>query len=109
MDEGHMYGIKTVAELDEWARRNNISIDTDTELSLRRISLLADQLTVPTHTKDKSPRGNRCAICNKSFKQKSHLLRHERTFHENSTKYTCPDCNTEFNRKDNFDRHMKQH
>lgn len=33
-----MYTLQTVAELDVWTTRNSLSMDTDTELTLRRVS-----------------------------------------------------------------------
>ncbi|XP_069109117.1 uncharacterized protein [Argopecten irradians] len=105
MDRGRMYTIQNVAELDEWATCNELS--TDTELSLRRLALLTDNRTAPSSI-NKSDE-NKCNICDKCFKQKSHLLRHKRTFHGDSIKYTCSHCRVSFNRKDNFERHVKHH
>lgn len=46
-----------------------------------------------------------CTDCGKSYKRKSDLLRHYRTKKE---KITCSICNHQFNRKDNFNTHVRR-
>jgi len=48
---------------------------------------------------------NRCTECNKEFKQKCHLLRHQRTVHSNRI-FTCENCQHTFNRIENLQRHL---
>ena len=49
-----------------------------------------------------------CSICNKEFKQKQHLNRHERTVHGDIS-HKCEVCNVSFNRLSNLMRHMNTH
>jgi len=60
-----MYSLQSVTHLDEWAKKSNLTIDTDTELSFRRLSLLVDKLTVPKTTVKQSPGENKCDVCDK--------------------------------------------
>ena len=106
MDRLDMYSIQTVSELDAWATRNGLSADTDTELSLRRVTLLAHQLTVSNNRTEQQMSESKCLEYDKVFKRKSDLLRHEITCHGDSQQFSCPHCETVFNRKDNLNNHL---
>ena len=49
-----------------------------------------------------------CTICNKEFKHRKSLFRHERAVHRNKV-HKCTICNTSFNRLDNLNSHAKSH
>lgn len=51
---------------------------------------------------------NTCSICDRGFKLKHHLLRHERTVH-GETALKCMFCPQTFSRTDNPKRHLKGH
>lgn len=94
MDKQQMNEIKTLAELDGWAQRHGLSIENDPDYSLRRLKIMADNIskTLPLSYD----------VCGAKFKQKSHLLRHERTMHENNDHIACPHCQKNFKRRDNL-------
>lgn len=49
-----------------------------------------------------------CNICQKDFKRKSDLQRHQRTVHGGAG-LTCQQCGTSFSRADNYLRHNQRH
>ncbi len=49
-----------------------------------------------------------CNICQKDFKQRKNLLRHQRTVHGDKT-IICDTCGAKFNRLDNLTQHKKTH
>ncbi|XP_033760256.1 uncharacterized protein LOC117342275 isoform X2 [Pecten maximus] len=103
MDRQYIYTIGTVAELDKSTEECRINEATVTELDFGRSSL-----KLSTSNDTKKTKENKCDVCSKVYKQKSHLLRHKRSAHED-LKFTCSICEVSFNRKDNFTRHMNQH
>ncbi|KAG8173154.1 hypothetical protein JTE90_002694, partial [Oedothorax gibbosus] len=50
-----------------------------------------------------------CDKCRKTFSNKSHLTRHQKTHANVITSYTCSICDKFFTRKDVLTRHMKSH
>ncbi|KAL4227055.1 transcriptional repressor [Mactra antiquata] len=52
---------------------------------------------------------NVCNICDKKFSARKHLLRHQRTVHDEVQKKECQVCYAKFNRVDNNMRHIKTH
>lgn len=51
-----------------------------------------------------------CTKCNKYFKRKDHLKRHNESIHQVfSANFICKTCGKKFSRKDNFQTHMKSH
>uniref|UniRef100_A0A8C5SS60 C2H2-type domain-containing protein n=1 Tax=Laticauda laticaudata TaxID=8630 RepID=A0A8C5SS60_LATLA len=49
-----------------------------------------------------------CSVCGKSFSQSSHIITHERT-HTGEKPYQCSDCGKSFNRKANLLAHERTH
>jgi uncharacterized C2H2 Zn-finger protein len=49
----------------------------------------------------------KCPKCGKQFGYVLDFLRHKKHVHCSSNEYLCEICNRKFNRKDNFDRHIK--
>ncbi len=99
-----MYRIDTVSGLDAWTKRHGLSHENDTELNLRRITLLADQIT-------QNACKEQCQKCEKRFKHRSDLLRHCRTIHGEPSLFSCQikDCGRRYGRKDHLARHMRTH
>lgn len=52
---------------------------------------------------------HRCDQCDRMFQYRRGLLRHIKSQHGTASKFKCPTCHLEFNRKDNLDRHIKRH
>lgn len=51
-----------------------------------------------------------CEKCNKYFKRKDHLKRHNESVHKLfSSNFMCKTCGKKFNRKDNFQVHTRSH
>ncbi len=66
-----MDDIHTVADLYIWAKRHGRSCENDTELNLRRIQLLAEQIS----QKSSAEKQRNVIYDGKQFKHRSHLLR----------------------------------
>ena len=49
-----------------------------------------------------------CLQCEKKFKRKSELKRHEDSVHRTEENFQCPNCSKTFARKDNLIRHTKK-
>ncbi|XP_061475660.1 zinc finger protein 436-like [Rhineura floridana] len=50
----------------------------------------------------------KCSVCSKSFSQRSHIITHERT-HTGEKPYRCSDCGKSFNRRANLMAHERTH
>ena len=48
-----------------------------------------------------------CDKCGKSFSKKENLVRHKMVHQKDNERFCCNVCNTEFNRTDSLDTHMK--
>jgi len=92
-----MYSINTLEELDSWAQRHGLTLENDTELNLRRIDLISQNILLT------------CNRCEAKFNQKSNLLRHLRTQHSQTEALSCPHCFKVFKRQDNLRRHVQVH
>jgi len=49
-----------------------------------------------------------CTFCNRAFKQLSQQIQHERV-HTDNRPYVCPVCTEKFRQKNHLDSHMKSH
>ena len=49
-----------------------------------------------------------CGICQKRFRQKAHLQKHETT-HSSATPYQCPHCDKAFGHPSNLNTHIATH
>ena len=70
-----------------------------------------DSLSFNVHNKvemQKRRRRYQCAVCNKSFKEKSHLVAHLST-HSEEKPFQCTRCHKCFRLKSNLERHMFTH
>ncbi|RKP37418.1 hypothetical protein BJ085DRAFT_7875, partial [Dimargaris cristalligena] len=62
-----------------------------------------------SHSRLKSPKPNKlfvCPKCHDEFERRYDFNRHLKT-HSKEKPFACPKCDQEFTRKDNFDRHNK--
>jgi hypothetical protein len=57
---------------------------------------------------DRIGRFPRCGVCNRKFKTRRDLLRHE-TIHTAEREFECPMCDRKFRYKSGLDGHMKRH
>ena len=49
-----------------------------------------------------------CSVCQKKFRQKAHLQKHETT-HSTATPYQCPHCDKAFGHPSNLNTHIATH
>ena len=75
----------------------------DDLVNLRRVQLMAEDIN------QKENDGFVFSTCDRLFKEKKHLLRHNRTVHTDPKDYQCSVCFSHFKRKDSLNRHMKSH
>ncbi|KAF2099250.1 hypothetical protein NA57DRAFT_55227 [Rhizodiscina lignyota] len=66
------------------------------------------QQVVSTSDKDSSKRFQ-CDLCPNSFTRKENLVGHVRAAHSNERPFACKECGKRFVRKNDRDRHEKQH
>lgn len=97
-----MDDIQTVEELNQWASQRGLM--NDDLVNLRRLQLMADEISNRTENDD-----NVCNTCCRRFKEKKHLLRHQRTVHTQAKNYQCSVCSAHFNRADALRRHSQIH
>ncbi|KAK3104922.1 hypothetical protein FSP39_013260 [Pinctada imbricata] len=102
-----MFEVDKIYDLDElnkWA--SDRDMNDDPVVNLRRLDLLSERLNPVTDQAQECK--HPCTVCGKSFKQRKHLLRHQRSIHGGNN-LECSTCHAKFNRKDNLERHMKAH
>ena len=94
--------ITTVKELTASASQRGLMHDD--LVNLRRVQLMADEIT-----NQKENDGYVCSTCYRRFKDKKHLLWHNRTVHTDTKDYQYSVCFAHFNRADSLRRHARIH
>lgn len=89
----NMDSMKTIEALDKWATERGLS---DNEVKLKRIELMCEAIDRPYE----------CPVCSKRFKQRKHLLEHEREKH-GSNVHDCNICQYSTSRMSNLRRHLR--
>jgi len=80
----------------------------DTKVNLRRIQLIAINLS-PAAINEHDCQQNVCYRYRKIFKQKQHVVHHQKTVHADVHKVECGIGHAKFDRRDNCERRLNAH